>query len=906
VSIRNLDRLFNPRSVALIGASARSGSIGGVLAHNLLTASFRGDVRLVNPKHTSIAGRECFPDVESLPEAPDLAVVAVPARAVPGVVGALARRGAAGAVVISAGFAERGAAGEALQRDLLAAAEPTSLRVIGPNCLGVLVPGVGLNASFAHLHALQGRVAFVTQSGAIVTAVLDWAQPRGIGFSHLVSLGGMADVDFGDLMDYLANDVSTDAILLYIEAIKEPRKFMSASRAAARMKPVLAVKAARHDASARAALSHTGALAGSDAVYDAAFRRSGILRVFTLEELFDAVETLAMAQPPRPAADGPKRDRLAIVTNGGGLGVLAADELADLGGTLAELAPETVERLNEVLPETWSQANPVDIVGDAPGERYERALNALVTDPGVDGIVVINCPTAVVSRTEAADAVIRAAARRAGRPLLSSFVGAETVGEPRRLLTAGGIPTYDTPEDAVRAFMHLVEYAESQRLLMETPPSLPEIIAPDVPRARAVVARALAEERSWLSAPEAKEVLDAYGLLTAQGRAATNPDEAAAAAASLGGPVALKVLSPDITHKSDVGGVVLGLDGPLLVREAAEKLLATVRVAAPDARIDGLLVESMIRRPGAIELILGAHEDPSFGPVVVFGRGGTAAEVIRDRALGLPPLNLHLAHEIIRRTRVYHLLRGYRNVAPANLDAIAMALVRVAQLVADIPQIRELDVNPLLADPYGVIALDTRMRVAPYEGLAHDRLAIRPYPVELEEELELPDGRTLLLRPIRPEDEPSLQRAFSRLTPEETRLRFFLPLKTFSHMVTARFTQIDYDRDMVLVLTEPGQAGTTDIYGVVQINTQPRGEGAEFAILVEEGMAGLGLGPYLLRRIIDYAGSRGIPEIHGDVLADNATMLKLCSVLGFSSSKDPRDVGVVRVSRRLDRTADAS
>lgn len=905
MSIRNLHRLFNPASVALIGASPRPGSIGNVLAHNLLAGGLRGQVMLVNPKHTNIEGHACFPDVASLPEPPELGVVAVPARSVPGVVDALVRRGAAGAIVISAGFAERGPEGQALQDDMLAATGGRSFRVIGPNCLGVLVPHAGLDASFSHLPAREGGIAFVTQSGAIVTAVLDWAQPRGIGFSHLVSLGTMADVDFGDMMDYLANDPRTDAILLYIEAIKEPRKFMSASRAAARMKPVLAVKAGRHDETARAAMSHTGALAGADAVYDAAFRRAGIVRVYALEELFDAVETLAIGRSPLPATSE-KRDRLAIVTNGGGLGVLAADALADHGGTLAELAPETVRRLNEVLPENWSHANPVDIVGDAPGDRYEQAVRVVGQDPGVDGIVVVNSPTAVVSRTEAAAAVIRAGAERRRIPLLTSFVGAATTEEPRRLLSEHRVPTYDTPEDAVLAFMHLVTYSESQRLLMETPPSLPDVIEPDVARAREVLDRALVEEREWLSAPEAKAVLDAYGLLTAPGRAARDPAGAAEAAAALGGPVALKILSPDITHKSDVGGVVLGLEGPLLVRDAAEELIRSVREALPDARIDGVVVESMVHRPGAIELIVGAYEDPSFGPVIVFGRGGTAAEIIRDRALGLPPLNMRLAHELISRTRVYERLKGYRNVPPVNLDALAMALVRVGQLIADLPEIRELDINPLLADSYGVISLDARIRIAPYEGPPEARLAIRPYPVELEEELSLPGGRTLVLRPIRPEDEPALARAFGRLTPEEIRFRFFIPWKTFSHMVTARFTQIDYDRDMVMILTEPTSPGTTEIRGVVQINSLPRSEGAEFAILVEQSMAGLGMGPYLLRRIIDYARGRGIEEIHGDVLADNTTMLELCRALGFTAKAYGSDPGVIRVSKRLEEPAPVS
>jgi acetyltransferase len=898
VSIRNLDRVFNPRRVALIGASSRPGAVGKVLLDNLVAAGPEREIQLVNPKYSDIDGRVCHGSVDDLPEVPDVAVVATPARSVPGLAATLAGRGTAGIIAISAGFAERGADGRSLQKELLAASAG-GLRIVGPNCLGVIAPHAGLNASFAHLDARPGRIAFLAQSGAIITAVLDWAHPRGIGFSLLVSLGNMADVDFGDMLDYLADDVRTDAILLYVESIRDPRKFISASRAAARMKPVIAVKAARYESSARAASSHTGALAGSDAVYDAAFRRAGILRVHTLEELFDAVGTLGIGRSPPPVAAESRADRLVIVTNGGGPGVLAADALAYYGGTLADLAPETMAALDTVLPDTWSHANPVDLVGDASGERYKDALGALATDPHVDGILVINSPTALVSRTEAAEAVIAAATSNQDVTFLTSFVGDETAAEPRRRLTAGGVPTYESPEDAVRAFMHLVEYADSQRVLMETPPSVPEVIAPDIVRARSVLHRVLAEGREWLTWPETKEVLGAYGMLTAPGRTARDAEEAAHVAATLGGPVVLKVLSPDITHKSDVSGVVLGLEGPTNVRTAADELLRTVAAARPDARLTGLIVESMVRRPGAIELIIGAFEDASFGPVVLFAHGGTAAEIIHDRAVGLPPLNLRLASEMMRRTKVYDLLRGYRNIPPVNLDAVAMALLQVAQLVTDLPEIREVDVNPLLADPYGVIALDGRVRVARSEGPAHARLAVRPYPVELEEELKLPGGRTLLFRPIRPEDETMLKRAFERLTPEETRFRFMVPKKAFSHLAMARFTQIDYDRDMVMVLTERCPDGATEIHGVTQINVRPRDSTAEFAILIEERATGLGLGPFMLERIVDYARARGIEKIHGDVLASNTTMLKLCEVLGFTVSGSNHDRTVVRVIRKL-------
>ena len=893
VSIRNLDYLFNPKSVALIGASSQPGSVGGVLVKNLTTSGFGGEVMLVNPNYEAIEGQVCYPDVASLPATPDLAVVSIPPRLVPGVVGELSERGTRAAVVITAGFGEGGEAeGRQRRQALLDAARPHLLRIVGPNCLGILVPRVGLNASFSHLNPRSGGVAFVTQSGAIVTAVQDWAEPRNIGFSHLISLGDMADVDFGDLLDYLANDYHTHAILLYVEAIKQSRKFMSAARAAARMKPVIVVKAGRKAEGARAAASHTGALAGADEVYAAAFRRAGILRVFSLEELFDAVETLAMTR-------GHRGDRVAILTNGGGLGVLATDALIEQGGRLADLSEETLAGLDAVLPATWSRSNPIDIIGDAPGSRYEEALQLLVKDRGVDAILVINCPVAVISRIEAAEAVVRAAEHSGGRTILTSWVGDASTEAAQRLFARHHIPTYNTPEDAVRAFMHSVRFRTSQDLLMETPPSLPETFTPAPDAAKAVIQKALAEGRQWLTEPEAKAVLTHYNIPAVPTRIAETPDQAAALAAELGGSVALKILSADITHKTDVGGVALNLEGPAAAREAAARMLERVAATHPEAQVQGFTIQPMVRRPGAVELIVGATEDALFGPVMLFGHGGTAVEVINDQALGLPPLNMRLAHEIIARTRVYELLKGYRGVRPVNLDAVALTLIKAAQLVIDVPEVVELDINPLLADEYGVMALDARLRVRATVEPADARLAIRPYPSDLEEELPLADGRTLLLRPILPEDEPALQDAFALLTPDEVRLRFFVPMKTFSHMIAARFTQIDYDREMVMVLTEGGLPGHTPIYAVVQISADPDNEKAEYAILVRGDVTGMGLGVFLMRRIIDYARSRGLHEIYGDVLRENVTMLKLCKILGFETSRIPEDVSLVRVKLRL-------
>jgi acetyltransferase len=890
LTIRNLDRLLEPRSVVLVGASRTEGSVGAALVRNLAGGGFVGRLMAIHPEAGGDFGMPTYPDVASLPEAPDLAVIATPAGAVPGLVAELGARGTRAAVVISAGFADAASRrGGELQQALLHAARPHLLRVLGPNCIGLLVPRSGLNASFAPVTPKAGGIAFVAQSGAVATAVLAFAHARGIGFSCVASVGDMADVDFGDLLDWLALDPRTEAILLYVEALRNGRKFLSAARAAGRGKPVLVVKAGHSQAGAHAVRSHTGALAGTDAVYDAAFRRAGMLRVGQLEDLFDAVETLASVAPPAG-------DRLAIVTNGGGLGVLASDALADGGGRLAALAPATLARLAAALPAAWSGGNPVDLLGDAGPERYAAALAAVLEDPGVDAVLAIHCPTGVGAAAESARAVAEAAAAHPGVPVLASWPGAADASQ--RVFAERRVASYATPEQAVRAFLRLHAWRRNRELLMETPPSIPEHFAPDPARARAAARGALAAGREWLDAAEVAEVLAAYGIEAAPLHLAGSPAEAASIAAELGAPVALKVRSPDVLHKTDVGGVALDVP-PSAVAAEAEALLARVAAARPGARLEGLAVQPMVHRPGAFELIVGAATDPVFGPVILFGHGGTATELLGDRALALPPLNLCLARELIGRTRIGRLLAGWHGRPGADEDAVALTLIRVAQLVADVAEIGELDLNPLLADARGVLSLDARIRAAPWQGAPEARLAIRPYPKELEEPVSLEDGRKLLLRPIRPEDEPSLRRGFAKLTLEEIRLRFFVPLRGLSHGLAARLTQLDYDREMALVLTEPGAAGTTEIYGVVRLTADPDLERAEFALIVRHDMTGRGLGSLLLRRLVEYARARGIGELYGDVLQDNAPMLRLSRRLGFRETWNAGEGGILRVSRAL-------
>jgi acetyltransferase len=874
MSIRNLDRFFAPASVAVIGASRREHSVGQVVTRNLIEGGFEGPIHPVNPHAESICGVLAYGSIAALPEAPDLAVVCTPARTIPEIVAELGARGTRAAVIITAGFGELGEEGARLQRRMLEAARPHLMRLMGPNCLGVAAPRAKLNASFAHRQPLPGEVAFVSQSGAVLTSVLDWAGARGIGFSLLVSLGGMADVDFGDLLDHLARDPNTSSVLLYVEHITHAGKFMSAARAAARLKPVIVIKPGRHEAAAKAAYSHTGALAGSDAAYDAAFRRAGMLRVRDLGDLFDAMETLA-----RPWAH--RGDRLAILTNGGGVGVLAVDALMDEGGRLAELSDATIARLDEALPKAWSRGNPVDIIGDATGARYAAALEALEADDGVDAVLALNCPTAIADGAEAARALLDVAP---SKPLLTCWLGVDAPREARRLFEDHGAPTYETPAQAARAFMMLAEHRLNQIQLLEAPPPSALIAVEGRDAARAIVAAALAEGRATLSEPEAKALLDAYEIPVVETRRAADPAECALFARVLGFPVALKILSPEITHKSDVGGVALNLEDDIAVRRAALKMLESVERAAPHARIDGFSVQRMAAMPGAQELIAGLVDDETFGPVVLFGQGGTAVEVVDDKAVALPPLNRLLVDDLMRRTRIIKLLEGYRDRPRANLDAIAHALMRLGEMAADIPEIAELDINPLWASADGVLALDARVRLA-RPGRA-ERLAIQPYPRDLETTVVNGGGAIYFVRPVRPEDADALRRLVESCARSDLRLRFLGALTTLPGQLAARLSQIDYRREMAFLAFETEEGV---LAGVARLAADPDNERAEFALLVRSDLKGRGLGAALMGLLIDHARAKGVGVLFGLVAAGNTRMLALSEELGFARRADPVD-----------------
>jgi acetyltransferase len=895
MSIRNLDALFHPKSIALIGASNRPKSIGAVLASNLLTGGFNGPIMPVNPKAESINGVLAYKDIKSLPITPDLAVIATPPATIPGIIEELGARGTRGAVVITAGLRDaKDANGVTVERQMLNAAKKYGLRIAGSNCIGIISTPAGVNASFAEAKPRKGKVAFVAQSGALVATMLDWAYNRGVGFSHLVSMGDQSDADFGDMLDYMAQDPDTDSIVLYVEAAGSasgfnPRKFISAARAAARVKPVIAIKAGRSAAAAKAASSHTGALAGADGVYDATFNRCGILRAMDLDEIFDAIETLSN----RPRITG---DRLMIVTNGGGAGVMAVDALSDLGGQMADLSDDLIKKIDAVCPPTWSRGNPVDIIGDADRKRFFETMKIVNEAPDVDGTVVLYCPTAVASSSEGAEAVIEAC-KGTDRPVLTNWLGSsEETQKARAAYRAAGIPTYETPEKAVRGFMHLARYARVQNLLMEVPPSKGENFVPDEAKAKAIVDAAMKQKQVWLDAVSLSDLFACYQIPIARSKAAKTPADVAKISAEWKSPIVIKIMSPDITHKSDVGGVKLNLETPEDAKAAAEQMLITIGKNCPKAKLEGFLVQEMIKRPRAYELICGVAVDSTFGPYLLFGQGGVSVEVVADSSLALAPINTTLAMDMITHTRIYKQLKGFRDRPPAAINEVADVLVRVSKLICDFPEIQELDINPLLCDDKGVIAVDARIKLAePKPGPRDARLAIKPYPKELEAHESVSGMGEFFVRPVRPEDAKAFTQFFTKLAPEDVRLRFFSPLRSLPTNLLARLTHIDYDRDMAFVMFND----KNEMVGIANFSADPNREKAEYAVLIRSDLKGHGMGTALMKRIVEYAKTYGVREIYGDVLEENSMMLALCKDLGFKVAPVPGTPGMVVTSLKL-------
>jgi acetyltransferase len=878
MSVRNLESLFQPRSVAVIGASDRPGSVGAVVLSNLKAGGFAGSIWPVNLRHATVGGGPAWPDGASLPATPDLAVICTPSHTVPDLIAQLGAKGTRAAVVLSAGLRERAGDGSStLEQAMLEAARPHLLRILGPNCIGLLVPGLGLNASFAPGNAEPGKLAFVSQSGALATAMLDWSAAHGIGFSHFISLGDSADVDFGDVLDYLASDPSTRAILMYAESVKAGRKFMSAARAAARNKPVIVVKAGRAPDGARAAASHTGALAGSDTVFDAAVRRAGMLRVDTLEDLFDAAETLAHAHPVAG-------ERLAILTNGGGAGVLAADAVSLGGGKLAALGAGTLRELDACLPATWSRGNPVDIIGDAPIARYQDALRILLAAPEVDAVLFAHAPTALVPAGDIASACLETV-RTAAKPVLGCWLGGAAVAGARAAWSKAGVPCFGTPERAVAAWLQMAEHARNQLALQQSPPATASEFKPQRERALELLAVAAHDERAWLDEVAATELLQAYGIPVVDTRAARDVEQAVRLASDIGFPVALKVMSRQIVHKSDVGGVVLNLRSRDEVRAAAVRMRQDVARLKPDAAVSGFAVQAMSQRSGARELIVGVSSDPVFGPVILCGSGGVDVELNHRSAIALPPLNALLAEDLIDRSGVRPMLRAWRGRAAASEPALVETLLKVSRLVCDLQEVAELDINPLLVDPHGVLALDARVRLHP--GKAHAPMAVRPYPEGLEESVTL-EGCELLVRPIKPEDGERLHAFYEKASAADMRLRFFMARREVPASELARYTQIDYDREMTFIALGPPDAqGLRPMVGEVRAVCDPDNRTAEFAIQVATAWQGRGLGRKLLGKLLGYLRARGTHEVVGECLPENTGMAALAQALGFEMSLRP-------------------
>lgn len=885
MTIRNLEYVVSPKTLAVVGASDRIGSVGRVVFGNIMGGGFQGEIWPLNPKYSQLGGLRCYARVADLPGIPDLAVIMTPPDTVPGIVRELAEKGARAAVVITAGLNS----GNGLRQAMLDAARPSLMRIIGPNTVGLIVPPAKLNASFAHMTAKPGTISLISQSGAVATSLIDWAAENNVGFSRIISLGDMADVDVGDCLDMLAGDFHTRAIVMYLETIPNPRKFMSAARAAARLKPVVAIKPGRHEQAARAAATHTGALSGADRVVDAALRRAGVLRVNDLAELFDAAETIARYSPL-------ERVRVGIVTNGGGAGVLAVDKLIDRGVELAELAPSTLERLDSVLPATWSHANPIDIVGDAPPERYGVALEALAADSGTDVILVMNCPTGLGSSAEAAAkvALLGDDGKIGGKPVLACWLGEHTAREGRRLLTEAGIPSVETPEDAAVAASYLGEWSRVQRALLRTPSGSDGDTTDGRPVAQAIFRQVASEGRRMLTEPEAKAVIAAYGIQVPRTIVAGSASEAARAAGRLLETcerVVVKLLSRTISHKSDAGGVVLDLTTAAQAGEAAAAIEASVRKRMPGTMIDGFAVQPMIVRRHAHELILGMSRDPMFGPVILFGAGGTAVEVLNDTAIGLPPLDDVLAGDLIDQTRVGRLLAGYRDRRPADRAAIIAALEGLSRMIVDFPCLASLDVNPLLADSQGVIALDARIEIDPErvdEPAPNPSLAIRPYPSGWSREFQS-EGTVFRIRPIMPADVTLYPEFLSKISPDDLRLRFLSLRKNFPDQMLKRLTQLDYDRDIAFVAIE---AGTGALAGISRLSCDPDHETGEYALLVRTDLQGHGLGWELLKQIVDYAKADRIGRIKGIVLNENHKMLTMCREFGFSVAYHPSETGL--------------
>ena len=890
-----LTNLFKPNSVAVFGASERPESVGGNAFHNLLTAGFKGDIYPINPKHERVQNQVCYANIGELPKVPDLAVIATPAKSIPAIIQACGEAGVSNAVILSAGFEDK--AGKVLQQKMTETARTYGMRLIGPNCLGIIRPDIGLNATFSKNQALPGSLALVSQSGAICTAVLDWAEANGVGFSQVVSTGDAADIDFGEILDFLALDPKTKSILLYIEGISESRQFMSGLKAAARMKPVILLKSGRMPEGSKAAVSHTGALVGGDDVFSAAIERSGAVRAQSISQLFAAAKSLSQNIQI-------KSNRLAILTNGGGPGVMATDRAAELGLKLPELSADSIKQLNAFLPEHWSHGNPIDILGDATGDRYTQALKVCQEDDQFDGTLIILTPQAMSDPSGIAQSIIDYIEQADNdKPIFTAWLGESLVSDARKLFSHANIPTFRTPEAAVEAFSFISTYHQNQALLMQTPATADQCCQPsDAAGARIIIDSVLAEHRTLLSSAETRAIMNAFGVPITPAVEVNSATSAMVAAESMGFPVSLKINSPDLTHKSDVGGVKLNLHSVQEVRSEFTKMIERITKEQPNATISGVTVEPMFKRPHSRELLVGVMRDPVFGPAITFGSGGTAVEVIQDRSIALPPLNHFLANKMIENTKVAKMLKAFRGMPAVHHEAIINTLLRISDMVAQLPEIQELDINPLFADEQGVMAVDARITVKslPANHKPYQHMAIHPYPSELIQNIETPKGLALQIRPIRPED-AELELDFVKNLSQRSRyLRFMNSMQTLTPKMLSRFTQIDYDREMAFIATTQDEQGKPIEIGVTRYTTNPDGKTCEMAIVVRDDYQHKGVASALLNSLIEHAQLKGLSKMEGEVLSENSSMLSLLKQFDFKLKTMAEDRNIIQIELNLD------
>jgi acetyltransferase len=875
----NLNKIFNPKSVAVIGASDEEGSVGNALIKNFIESGFEGKVYPVNLRKTEVLGLKTYQTVEQIGEPVDLAIIATPARTVPDVLEQCGKAGTNGIIIISAGFKEIGPEGRALEEKISEIKKKYGMRIVGPNCLGVIRPSIRLNATFIKKMPKPGNIAFISQSGALGSAILDWAVHENIGFSNFVSLGSMTDVDFGDLIDYFGTDAKTRSILMYIEGITDARKFMSAARHFARTKPIIVVKAGKFIESAKAAASHTGSLTGEDMIYDIAFKRAGMVRVDEIADLFNCAEVLGM----QPLPKGPN---LAIITNAGGPGVMATDALIAQGGTLAQLSPKTMETLNSILPNFWSRGNPIDILGDAKADRYRAVVEACLDDENVDGIAIIYTAQAVTEPVEVAESIVDLVKNRSyhNKTILTSFMGYGAVEQANRIFIENSFPTYSTPEQAIKTYHYMYQYKRNLELLYETPEELPVDVAPPKRPLMTIMRNVAMENREIMTEAEAKDFLEYYNFPVLKAKVAQTEDEATLLASQVGYPVVLKILSPQIVHKTEAGGVVLDINNEAEVREAFNHIIKKAKEYNSDAEILGVTVQPMIKKRG-YEVIIGAKADPLFGPVILFGMGGIGVELFKDFAIGIPPLNQTLVRRMMEETKVYQLLKGYRNVPPANIKLLEELMVRFSQMLVDFPQLKEVDINPLFINEKEAFAFDARIVIDKQRVFAklkpHQHLVITPYPKKYETLWKLRDGRTVILRPIKPEDEPLWLEMFQNFSEESIRYRFFQILKDTPHETRIRYTNIDYDREIAIVpeLTENGRR---KILGVARVSIEPGGKAGEIAFIVADPWQGLGLGTKMVDYVLEISKDMKLETIYAIMLADNYRAIDLMKKMGFT------------------------